>query len=188
MVVSYVDWRGQTCYLHKKVLKNGRLRYYFSTRQDGELLDALPEGYEIYENVNGRVFLRKIRPRLIPEDEVRFVEQELRRHEGLGYYRVDVKDKAITAYEPPQEVDVLRDLLGQFVDVDRFEADMKQWLTYAPIMRFVLQDKVRRTFVAERMVSPGEGDWASIGLPGPLKTLVRKYMKHLGWDSFFELY
>ena len=132
--------------------------------------------------------MRKIRPRLISEDEVQIVEQELRRHKRPRHYRVDVKDKVITAYEALQEADVQRDLLGQFVDVDRFEADMKQWLTRAPIMRFVLQDKVRRTFVAERMVFPGEGDWASIGLPGPLKTLVRKYIKHLGLDSFFELY
>ena len=188
MAVSYVNWRGETYYLHKTIMKNGRVHYYFSIRQDGELVDTLPEGYEIYENVNGRVTLRKIRPRLISEDEIRIVEQELRCHERLKYCRVDVKDKAIIVYEPQLEVDLLEDLLSRFMDMAALEAEMKQWLTYGPILRFVLQDKVRRTFVAERMVFPGEGDWASIGLPGPLKTLVRKYIKHLGLDSFFELY
>ena len=46
-------------------VKTGKPRYWFSTKAEGDLVDAMPEGHEIYENPDAQVFLRKIVPQLV---------------------------------------------------------------------------------------------------------------------------
>jgi hypothetical protein len=41
-------------------------------------MNSIPQGYEIYENPNGRVFLRKITPLKVTEEEVSMVENGVR--------------------------------------------------------------------------------------------------------------
>ncbi|MGK7910538.1 MAG: hypothetical protein AB4050_03505, partial [Synechococcus sp.] len=66
--------------------------------------------------------------------------------------------------------------------IDEFE-------TYSPMMRFVLVDVKRRQFVAERYCFFGAIDnWILIGEADELSKLVRRYVKHLGQDSYYELY
>jgi len=60
MPVNYTNFRGQKYYLHKGKAKKSGSQYFFSMKQDGEVAESIPEGYEIYETPNGQVFLRKI--------------------------------------------------------------------------------------------------------------------------------
>ena len=47
----------------------------------------------------------------------------------------------------------------------------------------------RRTFQTQRYCFLGSvDDWIVIGKPGKLSTLVKKYVKHLGQDSYVELW
>jgi hypothetical protein len=56
------------------------------------------------------------------------------------------------------------------------------------MMRFRLVDEKDRVFEAERYCFLGSIDeWISIGVPGKLKSLARKYVRHLGKDSFYEI-
>jgi hypothetical protein len=60
---------------------------------------------------------------------------------------------------------------------------------YQPILRFLLIDPERRLFVPERYCFRGSvDDWISIGPPDTIRKLAARYLKHLGQDSFFELY
>ncbi len=64
---------------------------------------------------------------------------------------------------------------------------LKSW-TYTPMMRFVLEDKEQRTFFAERYYFRGCIDnWIFIGGPDSLERLMKKFLKHLGEESFYEL-
>ena len=45
--------------------RTGNPRYWFSRRNEGDLVDSIPEGYEIYENPDALVFLRKIVPQQV---------------------------------------------------------------------------------------------------------------------------
>ena len=50
---------------------------------------------------------------------------------------------------------------------------------------FQLVDGSRRTFQTQRYCFLGSvEDWIEIGKPGKLSTLVKKYVKHLGQDSY----
>jgi len=56
-------------------------------------------------------------------------------------------------------------------------------------MQFVLIDKKKRLFNIQRYNYRGSiDDWIDIDYFEPLDELVRKYVKHLGQESFFELY
>ncbi len=39
--------------------RGGGIQFYLSTESTGELADTIPAGYEVYESVNGPVYLRK---------------------------------------------------------------------------------------------------------------------------------
>lgn len=60
---------------------------------------------------------------------------------------------------------------------------------FRPIMRFTLEDKAKRLFTAERFCFMGRiDDWIYIGDTDSLNKQARKFIKHLGKESFFELY
>ncbi|HDH98756.1 MAG TPA: hypothetical protein ENF70_06465, partial [Deltaproteobacteria bacterium] len=63
MAVNYTNRTGKTYYLREGKTKSGKPRYFFSAQQQGkgEVVDRIPDGYEIYEHPeNAQVFLRKI--------------------------------------------------------------------------------------------------------------------------------
>ena len=65
MPITYTNAKEKTYYLHQGTTKTGKPKYYFSTQPEGTLAEAMPEGFELYENPNAQVFLRRIPPKLI---------------------------------------------------------------------------------------------------------------------------
>jgi hypothetical protein len=65
MAYSHTTSKGRTYFLHKKdtILKNGResTLYFFAKEVKDGSLDAVPEGYEVFESKNGLPVLRKIK-------------------------------------------------------------------------------------------------------------------------------
>jgi len=56
-------------------------------------------------------------------------------------------------------------------------------------MRFILVDKQARTFQTQRYCYRRAIDrWINIGAPGPLDQLVRTYVRHVGQESYYELF
>jgi len=80
MPITYINRKQKTFYLHQGKTKTGKSKYHFSMKAEGDLEDAIPEGFEIYENPNAQVFLRKIPPKLITDQELGGFYQRLYRH------------------------------------------------------------------------------------------------------------
>jgi hypothetical protein len=59
MTATYTNRKGKTYYLHQGKTKLGNPKYFFALRDEGNLVEAIPSGYEVYENPNGQVFLRR---------------------------------------------------------------------------------------------------------------------------------
>ena len=113
MGVEYKNRKNKAHYLHMGKTKTGKPKYYFSMKKDGELADAIPEGYEIYEHpANAQVFLRKKLPQLITDFEKHIVERELKNACSSRWYLVDIKRKELTIYESNQDIDELKDIFG----------------------------------------------------------------------------
>jgi hypothetical protein len=59
---------------------------------------------------------------------------------------------------------------------------------YTPEMQFVLVDEPKRTFATLRYCYLGSiDDWIPVGRSGKLPRLVKRYVKHLGKESFVTL-
>jgi hypothetical protein len=191
MVVKHTNRKGQGYYLHQGTTKTGKPKYYFSMKQEGELINTIPDGFEIYENPNAQVFLRKILPKFISDEEVALVEGGMEKFSAVKTFKIDVKKNILSIYLPDQDIEELYQIaspasvLGKksLLDV------LARTITYSEMLRFVLVDEQKRIFNAQRYCFLGSvDDWIDIGKSGLLSGLVETYLKHLGQESYFELF
>jgi hypothetical protein len=190
MKVKYANYKGETYYLLKGKAKKGSTQYFFSKKEEGEPAEAIPKGYEIYENPNGRVFLRKIVPQKITQDELSVVENSIRQYAKLKDYKMDLKGKVITIYLLEQEMDDLRSCFDSFALINHslLDESLKNVLTYSPILRFVLTDEKKREFRVERAgFADPDDEWFLLQGGNDLQKLAKKYCRRLGKDSFYDL-
>ena len=196
MPFQYTNKRHTTHFLHEGITKKGNPKYYFSTKTAGKLLDKIPKGYEVYEHpANGQVFLRKIQPKLITDTEKHTVDKCLKCLNRPRRYIYDIKQRIITIYESNQDIDRLKELFVELAvnglpeDESALTAIIDKAVNYSPVMRFILEDDEKRTFIAERFCFLGSiDDWIYIGGPDSLNKLVGTYVGHLGKDSLYEIY
>ncbi|UCE06051.1 MAG: hypothetical protein JSW07_21090, partial [bacterium] len=172
MPVHYINRKGQTYYLHHKETKTGRQNYFFSMSKEGKLVEEIPKGYEIYENPNSRVFLRKIKPKIIKDSEKSIVENGLKKFSDLKFYVVDIKGNTISIFTPDQDIDGLIEIMksGSILPVkSNIEQVLGNVATYSPSMQFVLIDEEKRIFITKRFCYLGSvDDWIEIGEPDKL--------------------
>jgi hypothetical protein len=188
MTLRYTNYKGETYYLHKGTGKKAGSQYSFSKKEAGTPVKSIPKGYEIYEDPNGRVFFRKIVPKKITQEEVTVVENSIRQYAKLKDHKIDVKGKAITIYLPDQELDDLRSCFDSplFVNHSLLDKSLKNMLTYSPVMRFILSNREGRNFRVER-AGFLDDDWVLLDNSNDLQKLAKKYCRHLGKDSFYDL-
>jgi hypothetical protein len=95
MPITHVNAKGKTYYLHQGVTKTGKSKYHFAMKSEGTLADSIPEGFEIYENPNAQVFLRRIPPKIITDEERQLVEDGMRKYAGVQDYKIDGLDHIV---------------------------------------------------------------------------------------------
>jgi hypothetical protein len=190
MPVTYQNFKGQSYYLHRGQTKAGKDRYYFSQKIEGPTCDTLPEGYEIYEHPNAQVFLRKIPKKIIADAELALLEQAIKKHTDLPSYKVDVRKDKIQIYTPDQHSGLLEGpLSGLPLSPAQKSSILSIGMNFSPAMQFVLVDKKKRTFMVQRYCFRGSiDDWIVVGGPDSLEALAENFVKHLGKESFFDLF
>lgn len=191
MPIQHVNRKGDTYFLHQGKTKTGKVKWFFSTKAEGEFAESIPEGYEIYENPNAQVFLRKIVPQLVWPEEIEAVERGIRELAKVTHFIVEPKKNAIIVFTPHQDADSLMEDLRPLLGFGRsFPAGfIERRLHYAaPMMRFTLIDDKKRLFSVDRWCFLGSiDDWFPLADAADLSKQVKKYIPHLGKQSFFEL-
>lgn len=124
--VTHTNRRGDLYYLHSGSNNAGTQTYRFSRKADGDLATGIPEGYEIYEHPDGRVYLRKMRKKIITDEERNIVESSVKAA-GVADCIVEVKKNSITVFLGDLSEDsfsglfgiedLLSDLLGKFEEL-----------------------------------------------------------------------
>ena len=189
MTIEHTSRTGKTYYLHMGTTKTGKPKYFFSMKQDGERVASIPDGFEIYENVDGQVFLRRIPKQIIKPDELALVETALKAHGEAWEYRAEVKKNAITVYECGTDIGGISDMIKAYAGRSWTDAERRKHAHYMAIMRFVLEDKDARLFITERFCFKGSiDDWIFVDGPADLADQVGQYIKHLGQESFYDLF
>jgi len=192
--VVHRNRKGQTYYLCESRTKTGKPRYYFSRERGSKMLTEIPQGYEIRESVNGVVSLTKIRRREISDSEIGAVMAAVRMHPKASRYRVDTRSSDITIYERigPDGLELAAELgldTHSKNTLRRIEERDRRSGQFSPMMRFILTDKERRLFTAQRMCFlSGMDDWIYLQYDKPIGKLARQLVPALGTDQFFELF
>ena len=141
MAVPYTNRKRMTYYLHEDNTKTRDLRYYFSAKSEGNLVDALPKGYEIYEHPYSQVFLRKIQPQIIADNEKDVVDKYVKKLTPSRRYVVDAWEKDVTVFESNEDIDVLKKV---FCDGPpkgfSVEAAIDFTISFTPALRFTLEN------------------------------------------------
>jgi hypothetical protein len=190
--MTYTNAKGKTYYLHQGTTKTGKPKYHFSMQSEGTLAGSIPAGFEIYENPNAQVFLRRIPPKIITDEERQVVEDGMRKYAEVQDYKIDVKGNAIVVYTADQDIETLAGLFqGIYPDPTtnpQLLTLLRNEIHYSPMLQFLLENEQRRLFTAQRYCFRGAiDDWIDIGY-GPLTQLVKQYVPHLGQESYFELF
>ena len=191
MGVEYINFKNQKYYLHSSLTKKGNPSYNFTLKHPIAIVQTIPTGYEIYENPNGRVFLRKRVPAIFSSAESDIVRQAINKYSKIKNVKVDLKKKHIIIFTPDQDADELLTVLKSFAPAnkkDTIKDAVKELLTFSSVMRFEIFDSEKRLFIPQRYSFMGSKEmWIDIGEPGKLDNLCKKFIKHLGQESFFEL-
>ena len=191
MPVEYTNRKRKVYFLHAGKTKKGKRRYYFSPKSDGDLVEEIPEGFEICESPNAVVSLRKTVDKAVTEGEVETLEREIGRHEHTKSCIVEVKGKTATVFEPDKKAEDISKLLSFGIFSPRVDVDdiLEKTQRYTPVLRFTVQDEERRLFVAERYCFRGSVEgWIVLSGYEKLGVLAKEFVKHVGRDTFFELY
>jgi hypothetical protein len=191
--ITHTNAKGQTFSLYQGTTKTGKPKYYFAMQSEATLAKAVPVGYEIYENPNAQIFLRRIPPKIVTDEECQIVDEGMRKYAEVKDYKVDVRGNALLIYTADQDMETLAAIVcnphASREENTRRMTLLRQGIHYSPMLVFQLIDAQRRTFQTQRYCFLGSvDDWIEIGKPGKLASLVKKYVKHLGQDSYVELW
>jgi len=187
--VTHTNRKGDKYYLHQGLTKRGSPKYFFSREKDGTLLRRIPEGYQIYENPNGLVFLRKAQPKIFSDEEMTIVENAMENYADLEFYKIDVKRNAIIILLPLQDVEAIKEVISQcgLKTPAEINHTLQRIIRFSPEMQLILTDKEKRLFSLKRYCYRGVGSWIILETSPDLKSLAKKYFKHLAKESVFDL-
>jgi hypothetical protein len=144
MPVTHVNRKRDTYYLHTGKTKTGKPRYWFSTKSEGDLVESIPQGYEVYENPDAQVFVRKLVPQLVTSAEIAVVEAGLKRFATGQNCLVDVQGEQIVVFYGER---IALDLKGFGFGLTELPTFYQRFMK---VMRFTLVDEKDRTFRVQR--------------------------------------
>ncbi|WP_027726294.1 hypothetical protein [Tuberibacillus calidus] len=182
MAIVYKNFRGDLYYLHSRKTKKGNTTYHFSKKDSGSLVDEMPSGYEIYESPNGKVYLRKPLKKLIHDEEIKIIEEGMKKYCPIKDFKLEIKKDVVSIYTVENDLSFIKEILPIRMDLDRYK-------NYETVMRFRLVDKENRTFSVERFCFLGSiDDWIEIDESEDLRRLVKEYVRHIGQESLYDLF
>lgn len=197
MAITHTNRRGDTYHLLQGKTKTGKPKYYVSKKLASNTVDAIPDGYEIFENpVDAIVHVRKIRPTSILEEERDETIRIIRRVTGKKIFYVLREDNALIVYWPdrdPEDVSRLfsrvfgASLPAELSDDVPIDPGVMMFMRTSAMLKFVLTNEKERTFAAERFCFRGDGFWLPFSQSMPLPALVESLCGHLGQESFYEI-
>lgn len=178
MAYQHTNRKGVTYHLHRRE-RNGKTRYVFARKPGEGAIEAIPEGYEVRESVNGQVSIAKATERLITAAEEATVRKSLPES-----CRLEIKGQQIIIFEPANGAGA--PAANPWLQ-RRMAAHMAKNARYEPVMKFDLLDENKRTFEITRWHYSGEGGWMYPLQTGPLAKLAREFLPHIGKQSFYDL-
>jgi hypothetical protein len=192
-VMTYVNRKGDVYNIFQGVTKTGKPKYYVSLKtksEAGQQIDSLPDDFELFEDpIDARVSVRKKKPSIIHDFELAFVQGRVGREARNVMARVKIQGRSIVVYVSPKtgRFDSFSERMGGLLDLTILKLQSSGPMS--PAFRFKLIEKQERIFEAQRFCFRGSvDDWISLHDYGQLDELCQRYLKHMGEESFYELF
>ena len=188
MPVQYVNRKGKIYFLHEGNTKKGNPQYTFSQCKD-RALETIPDGYEIYENPNAQVFLRRVQPKLISEKEEGLVRECFRALIVQKYCKLTIEKKTITIYFADQDVERMRELWTNtpVARKEGVEVLIDREITYSPVIRFALQSRKEGLFIAKVVdYEQGNRQWQILDTANSLEVLVSITREQIDLEAYYS--
>jgi len=203
---THISRTKKNYYIHQRITNKGNITYYLSPKEQGNIVETLPQGYEIYDHPEtNQAFIRPIQPKIISDEELKVVKNCINKSSDVKHYRIDIQKNAIIVYTAENqklvseifanffnipvnpELDPLADLLRN--SIPDFPSEMEEmFLKFHPMLCFILIDTEKRIFAAQRWCFSGAtDDWMSLFKASHLEELCQTFFPHLNKESFYEL-
>ena len=189
MTVQYTNQSRQTYYLHKKSTKRGNLRYYFSKDNVENLVEKIPESFEIYENPNGQVFLRKKNKSFIRKDDLKLTEKLISENTDIEHFFINCQGNIMIIYLPDIDIEEISGMLnitmvGENIKLNQFNPGN---LTYSPYINIIFNlDK--NEYVMEKIDNDDDlKRWITIDRSDDLESLILKNLKAIENKTYSNL-
>jgi len=193
MTLEYTNRKGIRYFVMQGQTKTGKVKYYSGRKLNAEGVVELPPEFEIYERPETAIVtVRKVLPtRILPAEKIALdkLARELAEVEDL---LVEATADSLIVYvcnQTREEVDhIMRMLFGPSHTAEQRRLFTRQSDCH-PMYRFVLQDDARRLFKLDRWCFRGRIDgWIPLTVQGDsLLKIAKKYLPHLGRESFYDL-
>lgn len=189
MTVKYTNQSGQTYYLHKKLTKRGNFRYYFAKDDSVNLVDKIPDSYEIYENPKGQVFLRKKNKSFIREEDVKLVEKLIAENTDLEHFYLNCQNNTIILYLPDIDVNDISGMLN--ITMEGNEIKLNQFspgnLTYSPYIQIIYNNETK--IYSLEKINPEDHlkRWINLNNNNNLEELMQNNIKHFSNKTYSKL-
>lgn len=197
MAVTHTNRRGQTYHLLQGKTKTGKPKYYVSQKPGPNTVDAIPDGFELFENpVDAIVHVRKIRPTSILPEELDETIRIIRKVTGKKIFYVLREGNALVVFWPDRDPEDVSRLFSRMFgaslhanssDDTDIDPGIMMFTQTSAVVKFILTNEKKRTFAAERMCFRGDGFWLPCSRSMPLPVLVESLCGHLGQESFCEI-
>lgn len=192
MFLTYKNRLGKSHFFRAATTAKGGIRYYI-TKSDNfpDLIETLPEGFEIYEDPHdGRVIFRKIVPCAVAQEELDLVQKAVETLSDLKDILIQGEGETIVIWHSQ-----FNSISGQDENLTAEEAvefygeGINAWKKYYADFMFVLIDADKRFFRAARKVYMNLGGNGYISLKegiGSLQYLTEKFCPYMGRESYFD--
>jgi len=179
MPITYKNQKDDIYHIHEGKTKTGKPKWFLSTKQDGKMMDYIPEGYEIHESPDGRVSLIRTFISLFTDDEIHIIKHFFDKGTNKRSYKVDVKKEGIVVFRSNQSIDecrkIIQDFRPFFIRESKLEENIKKFLTYSPWLRFVKRKNDSRIMLEKWDLSGFEARWTLIEIADNLTGVAKRY-------------
>ncbi|WP_261177662.1 hypothetical protein [Anaerobacillus sp. CMMVII] len=163
--------------MHSKKTKKGNTTFHFSKQSKGAAdIEDIPKGFEIYEEPNGKVYLKKKIKQYIDAKEIEIIQNGIEKYSEIEDFKLDIKKDIVYIYTVDNSF--ANGLIPKHL--------LNKYKQYDTQLRFVLIDEDERIFEVERFCYLGSvDDWITLDRSTNLEKLVQDYTHHLGKESFY---
>ncbi len=135
-----------------------------------------------------RCFFRKKVALLVSDAEMALIADALRAQGPAWRHWVEARKETVTIHEAGGDMESLSEMCRTFRCRGLTDDERRRHASYMAVLRFTLVDPETREYVTERYCFRGSvDDWIHISGPGALAPQCRKFIPHIGRESFYDL-